>query len=61
MGVHEVMLMSEGIRKLTVDEATAEEIKALAREEGMRPLRHDGLEKVRLGLTSIEEVMRVIV
>jgi type IV pilus assembly protein PilB len=61
MGVHEVMLMSEQIRRLTVDEATAEEIRTVAIAEGMLTLRQDGLEKVRLGMTTIEEVMRVIV
>jgi type IV pilus assembly protein PilB len=61
LGVHEVMLMSEEIRKLTVDGATAEEIKAMAIGEGMLTLRQDGLEKVRMGATSIEEIMRVIV
>jgi len=61
LGVHEVMLMTEEIRKLTVDGATADEIKTMAVEQGMLTLRHDGLEKVRMGMTSIEEIMRVIV
>jgi type IV pilus assembly protein PilB len=61
IGVHEVLLMSEEISKLCVENATAEEIKAVALEQGMLTLRQDGLEKVRSGLTSIEEVVRVIV
>jgi type IV pilus assembly protein PilB len=61
LGVHEVMLVSEEIGKLTVEEATAEEIKAVAIEQGMLTLRRDGLEKVRRGDTSIEEIVRVIV
>lgn len=61
MGVHEVLLVSEEISRLTVDEATTEEIKRVAVAEGMVTLREDGLEKVRLGRTSIEEIMRVIV
>ena len=61
MGVHEVMLMSERISRLTVEEATAERIKAVAIEEGMLPLRQDGLEKCRMGRTSVEEIVRVIV
>jgi type IV pilus assembly protein PilB len=60
MGVHEVMLISEGIGKMTVEEATAEEIKTVAIEEGMTTLREDGLLKVRSGKTSIEEIVRVI-
>jgi type II secretory ATPase GspE/PulE/Tfp pilus assembly ATPase PilB-like protein len=61
VGVHEVLMMSEEISKLCVENATAEEIKAVAIEQGMLTLRQDGLEKVRAGLTSVEEVMRVIV
>jgi len=61
VGVHEVLMMSEEISKLCVEEATAEDIKKVAIEQGMLTLRQDGLEKVRMGLTSIEEVVRVIV
>jgi len=61
LGVHEVLLLSEEISRLTVEEATAEEIKKVAIAEGMITLRQDGLEKVRMGATSIEEIMRVIV
>ncbi|HSK46537.1 MAG TPA: ATPase, T2SS/T4P/T4SS family [Coriobacteriia bacterium] len=61
VGVHEVLMMSEEISRLCVEEATAEDIKRLAMEQGMLTLRQDGLEKVRLGQTSIEEIVRVIV
>ena len=61
MGVHEVMLVSEEIAKLTVEEATADQIKKVAVAQGMLTLKQDGLEKVRRGATSIEEVLRVIV
>ena len=61
VAVHEVLLMSEEIRRLCVAEATAEQIKQVAIEQGMLTLRQDGLEKVRNGTTSIEEVARVIV
>jgi len=61
LGVHEVLLMSEEISKLCVEEAPAENIRQVAIEQGMLTLRLDGLEKVRLGQTSIEEVVRVIV
>lgn len=61
VGVHEVLMMTEEISRLCVEEATAEEIRELAIEQGMLTLRQDGLEKVRMGETSIEEVMRVIV
>ncbi len=61
MGVHEVLMMSEEISKLTVAAATAEEIAQVAREQGMLTLKEDGLEKVRMGHTSIEEILRIIV
>jgi len=60
LGLHEVMLMSEEIGDLTVKAATAEVIREAAIRQGMRTLRRDGLEKARLGLTSLEEVARVI-
>ncbi len=61
MGVHEVLLMSEEISRLAVEDATAEEVKKVAIMQGMMTLREDGLEKCRLGQTSIEEITRVIV
>ncbi len=61
MGIHEVMLVSEEISDLTVKEATAEKIRQVAIEQGMLTLRQDGLEKVRMGLTSLEEIARVVV
>lgn len=61
LGVHEVMLITEEIGDLTVREATAEAIRDVACEQGMLTLKQDGLEKVRMGRTSIEEIARVIV
>jgi type IV pilus assembly protein PilB len=61
IGVHEVLVMSEEISKLCVEEATAEVIRQVAIDQGMLTLRQDGLEKVRMGQTSIEEIVRVIV
>jgi type IV pilus assembly protein PilB len=61
VGVHEVLMMSEEISRLCVENATSEEIRQVAIEQGMLTLRKDGLEKVRNGQTSIEEVVRVIV
>ena len=60
MGVYEVMLMSEEIERLAVEHAPAEEIKRVAEDQGMLTLRQDGLEKVRSGETSIEDVLRVV-
>lgn len=59
-GIHEVLSVSEGIGKLCVENATGEAIKQLAISEGMQTLKMDGLGKVRLGWTSLEELLRVI-
>jgi type IV pilus assembly protein PilB len=58
IGLYEVMEISEGIRDLIMVGATAVEIKRKALEEGMLTLRMSGLEKIRAGITSIEEVLR---
>jgi type IV pilus assembly protein PilB len=59
VGLYSVMKMSERIKDLTVSQAPEADIAALAREEGMLTLREDGIEKIRRGLTSLEEVLRV--
>jgi type IV pilus assembly protein PilB len=53
------MKMSERIKELAVAQAPEAEIAGVAREEGMLTLREDGLAKVRSGMTSLEEVLRV--
>jgi type IV pilus assembly protein PilB len=59
VGLYSVMKMSERIKEMAVAGAPEAEIGAVAREEGMLTLREDGLGKVRAGLTSLEEVLRV--
>jgi type IV pilus assembly protein PilB len=58
VGLYEVMEISEGIRDLIMVGATAVEIKRKALEEGMLTLRMSGLEKIKQGVTTIEEVLR---
>ena len=58
-GLYEVMRLSEEIRTLTVERASADAISAVAIEQGMRPLREDGFDRVKQGITSIAEVARV--
>lgn len=53
---HELVLVTEEIRKLINDGRPAEEIERAAAKVGYRSLRYDGLKKVLLGLTTIEEV-----
>jgi type IV pilus assembly protein PilB len=59
IGIYEVMELSDEIRSLTVERSSADEIKKIAVQQGMRPLRLDGFEKVKNGVTSISEVARV--
>jgi type IV pilus assembly protein PilB len=59
-GLYEVMPMTEEIERLTVEHASSEEIRRSAVRDGMITLRTDGLAKVRSGLTSIQEVLRVV-
>jgi type IV pilus assembly protein PilB len=60
IGLYEVMPMSEEIERMTVDRASSESIRTVAIEQGMQTLRDDGLEKAAAGLTSIEEIARVV-
>jgi type IV pilus assembly protein PilB len=59
VGLYSVMGLSERIKEMAVAHAAEAEIATAAREEGMCTLREDGVEKVRGGLTSLEEVLRV--
>jgi type IV pilus assembly protein PilB len=59
IGLYEVMLNSDEIRELTIRRSSADEMRKVAIAQGMTPLRDDGLGKVGLGITSIEEVLRV--
>lgn len=59
VGLYSVMAMGERIKEMAVAQAPEAEIAAAAREEGMLTLREDGVEKIRAGLTSLEEVLRV--
>ena len=57
-GVYEVLSMTPKVRDLVLDRASAGEIKKLAIQEGMLTLRRDALEKLKRGITSVEEVLK---
>ena len=61
MALHEVMPVSEEIERLAVERASSSAINSVAREQGMISLREDGMAKVKAGLTSLDEVLRVVV
>jgi len=59
MGIFELMVIDEAIRKMIDKKTSSDEIKKRALQNGMRTLRDDGLNKVRQGLTTLEEILRV--
>jgi general secretion pathway protein E len=58
MGVYEILVMSEEIRRLVLRGASTDEIKAQAVKEGMVTMWRDGMLKVQAGLTTPREVLR---
>ena len=60
IALHEVMTVTEEIERLAVARASSVEITRTAIGQGMLTLRQDGWAKVQLGLTSIEEILRVV-
>jgi general secretion pathway protein E len=59
IGIFEVLPVGDEIRELIMQRATVKEIKDKAIALGMRTLREDGIEKVKRGVTTIDEVLRV--
>jgi type IV pilus assembly protein PilB len=59
MGVYEVLYNSNDIQKLIVANGTSDEIQTLAMKEGMITMQLDGFIKAALGMTTIEEILRV--
>jgi type IV pilus assembly protein PilB len=60
VGVHELMVMNSEIAELVVRRAPLNDIKDAAKANHMKELREDGLEKVLMGLTDPQEIMRVV-
>lgn len=58
MGIFEIFVIEDEVRKLIYDKVPATVLRARARELGMRTLREDGTRKVLAGLTTPEEVIR---
>jgi type IV pilus assembly protein PilB len=57
-GLYEVMAMSPGLRRLIMNNASTDDLRAQALKEGMLTLRMDGLLKVSQGITTLEEVIK---
>ncbi len=56
----ELMVVSEEIERLAVERSSSEDIRKVAIEQGMRSLRDDGMDKALAGVTSLEEVLRIV-
>ncbi|MDD3839223.1 MAG: GspE/PulE family protein [Clostridia bacterium] len=59
-GIHEVMMITKDIRNLISSDSSIEAIKAMSIKNGMQTLKQSGLELIQNGITTFEEVMRVI-
>lgn len=60
MGIHEVLELSPSLKDMIMSGKTGDEIERQARKEGMLTMLEDGIYKAARGLTSIEEVLRVV-
>jgi len=61
IGIFEVLNVTETIKELIVKKATTDQVQEQAQKEGMRTMVEDGFVKAAQGITSIEEVLRVII
>ena len=57
VGIYQVMPLSDAIQAIILRDGSAKEIAAQAEREGVKTLRVSGLSKVKMGLTSLEEVL----
>ena len=57
VGIYQVMPISDEIQRIVLRDGNAPEIAAQAELEGVRSLRQSGLQKVKMGMTSLEEVL----
>jgi len=60
IGIHEILKSSQVLQEMIIAGKTSEEIEAQARKEGMMTMLEDGIYKAVKGVTTIEEVLRVI-
>lgn len=60
VGIHEVLKITPTVKEMVIKGETSDAIEAQARQEGMLTMFEDGLFKAAQGLTSIEEILRVV-
>ena len=59
LGVYELLIMDDELRDAIASNPTITSFRKLARERGMKNLRHDGFAKAIDGLTSVDEILRL--
>jgi len=57
--IYEILIVDKDVKRAILENRDSDVIKALAVEKGMKTLRMDGAEKVKMGITTVEEVLRV--
>ena len=60
IGIHEVLFVDDDIRQAIIDHKDADTIQEMSVKKGMTTMIEDGLRKVAVGVTSLEEVLRVV-
>lgn len=58
--IAEIIVITDAIREEIMKRSTSEDIKKVAQKEGMKTLREDGYEKIKEGITTVEEILRVV-
>ena len=59
-GIHEVLLLNEELERAIIEHRSSDDIAKISEMHGMLTLRQDGLRKVGLGMTTLEEIFRVV-
>ena len=57
--IQEIVRMNEQVRRSIVNKGSASEVKSVSMKHGLQPIRYDGWDKIRNGVTTCEEVLRV--
>ncbi|MEK7117921.1 MAG: hypothetical protein AAB861_04090, partial [Patescibacteria group bacterium] len=60
LGIYEVLNVSSAVKNIIIKGGTAEDILLQAKKEGLLTMLEDGVFKAAQGLTSIEEILRVV-
>ncbi len=58
-GLYELLVVDDDIQRMIVENASRTQIVQKAAEKGMKTIRYDGLEKVKQGVTTFEEILRI--